>query len=849
MARGDNQDERRPPHDSSSEGDGDAGSAAKPVSSPSEAVVPPTSAPSLAMTEVSPEGTVVSLDERLSELEGQQLSELGEDHSESISGQPAPRSLPMPVFFGRDRDEIRNSASSATADDSGTSSPTDDQSSTGRPASRLTGDDAAAAMPVSDQQPSVEISNASTTKADTASESALSKQASAKHDAVAGTKNGTGGSASTVLPALNPQGLRETSKDPIMKIETVKVSTVKGTASAKQDAVAPTVNGSGGNGSGGNGHSGGGGGRGRGPSSLQQRSGDNDFRQVLGRGLAGCRRNLVTVGLFSIGVNLLILAIPVFLFQVSDRVLTSRSIETLVMLSMIVVVAILAHVLLDMMRRFILMRVAVEAEARLGAPVLSAAAKAAQGGSNREFQTLADLQQLRAFLTGPVLLTMFDAPVSPFYLLVIFLIHPHLGYIVATAGGLLFVVALINQKITAISFARANAFGARANLQAESMARNAQVINAMGMIPEGVTIWGRETAESLKAQVQGQDRNILMTGISKLLRLCTQIALLGWGAWLVLENQVTGGMIIAASIVGSRALAPLEGTIEGWRNFVQARSAYARIKALLQNSPLNFERLRLPRPQGRLNVERILYVPPPNKKVILNGVSFQLEPGESLAIVGASGTGKSTLARMLVGSIIPTAGSVRLDMMDLRNWDPRQFGENVGYLPQDVQLFPASIKANIARMREDATDADVFDAAEMADVHEMIADFSHGYETMVAIDGAPLSGGQKQRIGLARTFFGNPRLVVLDEPNSNLDSRGDRALANALVRAKQRSITVVAITQRPSLLKCVDKIMILNNGSVQAFGKRDDMIPMIMGRKPINGSAPSANDGLPILDS
>jgi ATP-binding cassette subfamily C protein len=352
----------------------------------------------------------------------------------------------------------------------------------------------------------------------------------------------------------------------------------------------------------------------------------------------------------------------------------------------------------------------------------------------------------------------------------------------------------------------------------------------------------------LKAQVVGQDRNILMTGLSKFLRLSTQIAVLGWGAWLALESELTGGMIIAASIVASRALAPLEGTIEGWRNFVQARSAYARIRNLLQNSPLNSERLRLPRPEGRLSVERILYVPPPTKKVILNGVSFQLEPGESLAIVGASGTGKTMLARMLVGSIIPTAGYVRLDMMDLRNWDPRQFGESVGYLPQDVQLFPASIKANISRMRDDADDEAIFDAAELADVHEMISEFSQGYETVVGMDGSPLSGGQRQRVGLARAFFGNPRLVVLDEPNSNLDASGERALAKALLRAKDRSMTVVTITQRPSLLKSVDKIMIMHNGSVQAFGKRDEIIPLITGAKPINGSiAPMERS--PFLDS
>jgi ATP-binding cassette, subfamily C, bacterial len=579
----------------------------------------------------------------------------------------------------------------------------------------------------------------------------------------------------------------------------------------------------------------GGGGRGGGAAPpMHKRSSDHEFRDVLGKGLANARRNLITVGVFSAAVNLLVLSIPIYLFNMSDRVLTSRSTDTLVMLTMIVVIAIAAHVLMDMMRRIILMRVAVETEARLGGPVLSAAAKAAQGGSSREFQTLADLQHLRSFITGPVLLTMFDTPVTPVYFGVVFLIHPQLGFIVLSSGAALMAVALLNQHVTAASFTRANNYGARANLQAESMARNAQVINAMGMIPEGVQVWGRETVESLKAQVIGQDRNIMMTGLSKFLRLSTQIAILGWGAWLALESQMTSGMVIAASIVASRALAPLEGTIEGWRSFVQARSAYARVKNLLLNSPLNMERLRLPRPAGYLNVERILYVPPPTKKVILNGISFQLKPGESLAIVGDSGTGKTMLARMLVGSIIPTAGSVRLDMMDLRNWDPRQFGESVGYLPQDVQLFPASIKANIGRMREDARDEDVFDAAETADVHEMISGFAQGYETIVGMDGSPLSGGQRQRIGLARAFYGNPRLIVLDEPNSNLDANGERALAKALLRAKEKQITVVTITQRAALLQSVDKIMILHQGAVQAFGTRDEIIPMITGRKPTN---------------
>jgi ATP-binding cassette subfamily C protein len=425
---------------------------------------------------------------------------------------------------------------------------------------------------------------------------------------------------------------------------------------------------------------------------------------------------------------------------------------------------------------------------------------------------------------------------APLFVLAVFLVHVHLGYILVVSALVLLVLALINQRLTAGAFAEASGFLSRATLHLDSMSRNSQIINALAMIPEAVRIWGRDTAGSLRAQVYAQDRNIIMSCLSKATRLITQVAMLGWGAFLAIEGEITGGMVIAASIIASRALAPIEGTIEGWSSFTNFRASFARIRGLLQSSPLNFERLLLPEPKGRLDVERILFVPPPNKKVLLNGITFSLMPGESLAIIGNSGAGKTTLGKMLVGSIIPTSGSVRLDLMDLRNWDQRQFGESIGYLPQDVQLFPGTIKANIARMREDATDQAIFDAAVLADVHELIASFPQGYETFVAGDGAPLSGGQKQRIALARAFFGNPKLVVLDEPNSNLDSLGEAALARALMHARKEKITVVTITQRPALLNVVDKILVLNNGSVSMFGSRTEVMAALT-RNKSGGSA------------
>ncbi|HVW55537.1 MAG TPA: type I secretion system permease/ATPase [Rhizobiaceae bacterium] len=557
---------------------------------------------------------------------------------------------------------------------------------------------------------------------------------------------------------------------------------------------------------------------------FHRRLGPINLADNLKAGIRAVRRNLIIVMGFTLATNILVLAIPVYLFQISDRVLTSRSVDTLVMLTILIASAVVLNAVLDAIRRFILMRTAVEIAAQLGAPILGAAARAALHSNGREYQTLGDLQQLRSFLVSGTLLAFLDAPLAPLFMLAVFLVHPHLGFIAVVAALLLLVIAFFNQKMTANSFHEATNFQSRANLHLDSMSRNSQIINALAMIPEAVKIWGQDTAGSLKAQVLAQDRNVISASLSKAVRLLAQVAMLGWGAYLSLEGELTGGMVIAASVIAGRALAPVESAIEGWHQFINTRAAYERISTLLKSSPLNFERLKLPRPQGRLDVERLLFVPQGTKRVVLNGVSFTLSPGESLAIIGDSGAGKTTLGKMLVGSLLPTSGNVRLDLMDLRNWDQRQFGENIGYLPQDVQLFPGTIKANIGRMREDASDDDIYKAAMLADVHELISTFAQGYETMVAADGSPLSGGQKQRIALARAFFGNPRMVVLDEPNSNLDGFGDAALLRALSHAKQEKITVITITQRPSLLNCVDKILLLSNGTVSMFGSRQEVL-------------------------
>lgn len=583
----------------------------------------------------------------------------------------------------------------------------------------------------------------------------------------------------------------------------------------------------------------------KGRGAFHRRVPETDISGAIGRALRAVRLNLLAVMVFTCVTNILVLAIPLYLFQISDRVLTSRSTDTLVMLTLVIVGAVILQVTFDAIRRFILMRTSVDMSARLGAPILAAAARASLQSNGREYQTLGDLQQLRSFLVSGTLLAFLDLPFAPLFAVAIFLVHPHLGLIVLGSALLLLMIAHVNQRITEKAFAEANLHQSRANLHLDSMSRNSQIINALAMIPEAVTIWGRDSAASMRAQVRAQDRNIASAAASRGVRLLTQIGMLGWGAYLAILGDITGGMVIAASIIAGRALSPIEGAIEGWNSFALSRASFRRISALLTASPLNQDRLLLPRPQGRLDVERLLYVPQGTKRVVLNAITFSLTPGTSCAIVGNSGAGKTTLGKMLVGSILPTSGSVRLDLMDLRNWDQRQLGESIGYLPQDVQLFPGSIKRNIARMRDDATDEEIYDAAELADVHDMIAQLPEGYETIVAADGSPLSGGQKQRIALARAFFGNPKLMVMDEPNANLDSAGDKALARAMGHAKRSGITVVVVTQKASLLSHVDNIMMLADGQIAMFGTRDRMLKALaerggLGQGAVRGAAAPA---------
>lgn len=538
-------------------------------------------------------------------------------------------------------------------------------------------------------------------------------------------------------------------------------------------------------------------------------------------------RYMWIVAVFSLFINLLMLTVPIYLFQISDRVLTSRSVDTLIMLTLMAVGFLAVLALLDVSRRALLGRISTQFETLLAGPVLASAVSYSQK-RDKGIATLRSLHQVRNFIAGPVMLMLFDAPMAPLYFAAVFLIHPDLGFLSVGAGVLLLLTALLNLWLTRKPIGEGSQHGVKADEQADAMARNGQVINAMGMLNEVILQWGREQARALTFQTAAQDRNFCVSGLSKYIRLVTQIAMLGWGAHLALQGSITGGMMIAASIIAGRALAPIEGMIDGWRSVVHARTSYKKILSVADAIQREPARLLLPKPEGRINVDKVLHLPPGGKEPILNGITFNLDPGDCLAIVGPSGSGKSTLAKILTGCLIPVAGRVRLDGTDLRNWDRRQFGEYTGYVPQEVELFPGSIKANISRMREDLPDSYVFDATAMCDVHDIISHLPEGYETIIDGRGSPLSGGQRQRIALARAFFGMPRFVVLDEPNANLDFAGEEALANTLRRAKEQGITVIVVTQRPSLLQCVDKVLVLRSGRMEAFGPPSQVLHAVV---------------------
>ena len=540
--------------------------------------------------------------------------------------------------------------------------------------------------------------------------------------------------------------------------------------------------------------------------------------------MAACRRVWLGVALFSACVNLLMLSVPMYMMQVYDRVLPTSNVDTLLALSAMVVIGLGVFGLLDAVRHRVLVRVGAWLDRELGSSVLAGAvAEAGRAGGGVSAQGLRDLATVRGYLGGASVLPLFDAPWSPVFLAIVFVIHPMLGWIGLGGAVVLFVFAVLNDVTTRKQLVEANNASARALNAADAAIRNADAITAMGMLPALAGRWRGTTDHALDQQTSAADASGAIGGLAKFIRLCLQASMLGVGSYLVLRNEMSAGSIIAAAIILARGLAPLEQLINAWRTLIAARTAYRRLEELLDRAPADESATVLPRPEGRLDVSNVNYVPPGVRLPIVRQMGFHLDAGDVLGVVGPSGAGKTTLVRLLVGSLTPTAGHVRLDGADVAVWPAADRGRHVGYLPQTVELFAGTVRDNIARLGE-ATDEEVIAAAQLASAHDTILGLPNGYDTPIGEGGVPISGGQRQRIALARALFREPVLVVLDEPNAHLDGDGEQALAGTLKRLRERGTTVVLISQRAGVMAMVDTVMVLKAGAIDAFGTRDEIL-------------------------
>jgi PrtD family type I secretion system ABC transporter len=511
------------------------------------------------------------------------------------------------------------------------------------------------------------------------------------------------------------------------------------------------------------------------------------------------------------------------MLQVYDRVVTSASQITLVMLTILLLVALGALTSLDSVRARILTRASIRLDRLLSGRIVAATVESAVKSPGARSQPLRDFDNFRQFITGGGIHALFDLPWAPIYIGVIFILHPWLGAFAFVCAIILVLMALLNEHLVKGPLSEANEAASRNYGFTDMSLRNAEVIQAMGMMPGLLHRWSRDRNLLLDRQSIASDRASTTSSMIRFLRLAMQSLILGLGAYLVIERLTTTGTMFAASILLGRALAPVEQIVGSWRNLTSARAAYLRVRQLLEANPQRDPTLALPKPAGRLSVEGLSYVIPGTNRAVLRSVNFRIEPGDVLGIIGPSGAGKSTLARQIVGILAPTSGAVRLDGADVAPWPKESLGRHIGYLPQDIELFADTVASNISRFRND-NDQGVIEAAQLAGVHDMVLRLSGGYETAVGDNGAVLSGGYRQRIGLARAAYGNPSLVVLDEPSSNLDSDGDVALLSCITELKKRGTTVVMISHRPNTLGVADKLLVLKDGNAEMFGPRDEII-------------------------
>jgi PrtD family type I secretion system ABC transporter len=535
------------------------------------------------------------------------------------------------------------------------------------------------------------------------------------------------------------------------------------------------------------------------------------------------KKFFVNAALFSIFINLALLAPSLYMLQVFDRVLTSRRKETLIMLTLVAVIALLMMLALDFLRTLLLAKAGTALDRMLGEKVLSALVeRGSQINRSDEIHGLRDVAILRGFLGGNSIIALFDLPWMLFYIGLIFLFHPLLGAVAILGGAILFVIAWSNEYFNRASIEKSQLAARKASHYIDQGVANVDAINAMGMTPGFVGKWKRMNEEVLAGTLATTERMGGISSVSRFVRQTIQIAMMGTGAYLVIDQHVSAGIMIATTIILGRALAPIESLIANWNNFVQARLAFGRLSHLFGPEGTR-ELTKLPPPQGRLTVENVVLASKSIDRPIIRQVSFELQAGDALGVIGPSASGKSSLARLIIGIWQPSAGAVRLDGADIGRTERAEIGPFIGYLPQDVELFPGTVAENIARMGEANPEA-VVKAAMSARVHELILRLPNGYDTAIGPGGHILSGGQMQRIGLARALFGNPKLLVLDEPNSNLDAEGEANLLLTLQELHQAKVTVVLVTHKPAVLKQMDKLLVMREGRMELFGPCEEVL-------------------------
>ena len=531
------------------------------------------------------------------------------------------------------------------------------------------------------------------------------------------------------------------------------------------------------------------------------------------------------VGFFSLFINLLMLVPAFYMLQIYDRVVGTGSTSTLVFLTLLMLLLMATMGGLDWVRSRILVRVGTRLDALLSGRLYDASFKVAlqSGGATTSAQPLQDLNGLRGFLTGPSLFAFFDAPWLPIYLLVMFLFHPVIGAVGLASAVVLAIVAVANERMTSQPLAEANNLYMSASATTATNLRNAEVIESMGMLPSIRGRWEEKNRGVQYWQARASERGGVFASLSKALRMTVQSFILGVGAWLVIQQEITPGLMIAGSILLGRALAPIDQMIGAWKGFVSARGQYGRLNELLENMPEPSEKMSLPAPGGAISAEAASIAPPGTKAPVVKGVTFKIRPGDIVGIIGQSAAGKSTLARGILGIWPTMGGAIRIDGAESSSYKREELGPYIGYLPQDIELFDGTINENIARFG-DMEPERVVQAAKTAGVHDMILHLPEGYDTVIGQSGGVLSGGQRQRIGLARALYGEPSIVVLDEPNSNLDDLGEKALMAAIDSLKQRACTTLIISHQLSVLAHVDKLLLMAAGSVAAFGPREEVL-------------------------